>query len=203
MAQAADTDEMRARIEQQRAEISHTVDQIGNRVTPSHIMARRQDRMRRRLAGWKDNVFGNDEPDFAPPRGDRHRVEEPESEPGVRERMGDAASTASLTAQEAPEAVRRQTRGNPLAAGAIALGTGWLIGSLLPESSTERRAVQRVEPQLKQAASEMHDEARGLADDLREPAKHAATQVKQTGTDAAHVIEEQGRKSAEHIKNAT
>lgn len=197
MAQAADTDEMRARIEQQRAEIGHTVDQIGNRVNPSHIVARRQDRMRRRLTVWRDNVFGNDEPDFPPPRGDRHRFEEPESGSGVRDRMGDAASTA----QEAPETVRRQTRGNPLAAGAIALGAGWLIGSMLPESRTERRAVQRVEPQLQQAASEVQDEARGLADDLKEPAKDAATRVKESGTSAAQDVKEQGRQSVEHTKN--
>lgn len=203
MAQATDTDQMRTRIEQQRAGISHTVDQIGNRVTPSHIMARRQDRMRRRLTIWRDNVFGNDEPDFAPPRTNWYGAEQSDSEPGVRERMGDAASDAASTAQEAPETVRRQTRGNPLAAGAIALGAGWLIGSLLPESGAERRAVQRVEPQLKQAASEVQDEAQGLADDLREPAKEAATQVKETGADAAQEVKEQGRQSAERTKQAT
>ncbi len=211
---AEDTAQMRAHIDQQRDDISHTVDQIGNRVSPSHIVARRQDRMRRRITGWKDAVFGNDEPDFPPPRGDRYRYpgqqgwdggygygygaggDGGESDGGARERLGDAASSV----QHAPSAMRRQTRGNPMAAGAIALGAGWLIGSLLPETRSERRAIRRVEPQLAEAASEAKDEARNLADDLREPAKDAANQVKDSGKHAADDVKGQANQSAQNVK---
>jgi ElaB/YqjD/DUF883 family membrane-anchored ribosome-binding protein len=211
---AEDTAQMRARIEQQRDDITNTVDQIGNRVNPSHIVARRQDRMRRRLTGWKDAVFGNDEPDFAPPRGDRYRFPEEQraayrthdggdgdrSDAHVRDRVGDAASSVTSTVQHAPTAMRRQTRGNPMAAGAIALGAGWLIGSLLPESRTERRAIHRVEPQLAGAAAEARDEARGLVDDLREPAKDAAEHVKDRGRDAADEVKGQASESTQNVR---
>jgi ElaB/YqjD/DUF883 family membrane-anchored ribosome-binding protein len=211
---AEDTAQMRARIEQQRDDITHTVDQIGNRVSPSHIVARRQDRMRRRLTGWKDAVFGNDEPDFPPPRGDRYRFPEEQraayrthdggdgdrSDAHVRDRVGDAASSVTSTVQHAPTAMRRQTRGNPMAAGAIALGAGWLIGSLLPESRTERRAIHRVEPQLAGAAAEARDEARGLVDDLREPAKDAAEHVKDRGRDAADEVKGQASESTQNVR---
>lgn len=217
---AEDTAQMRAQIDEQRDNITHTVDQIGNRVSPSHIVARRQDRMRRRITGWKDTVFGNDEPDFPAPRGDRYPFAgEPgwnggygngngqtdlgnrdESGGGARERLGEAASSASSTVQHAPRAVRRQTRGNPMAAGAIALGAGWLIGSVLPETRSERRAVRRVEPELAAAAAEVTDEARNLADDLREPAKDAADQVKDSGKHAAEDIKDQASQSAQNIK---
>jgi hypothetical protein len=213
---AEDTAQMRARIEQQRGEITHTVDQIGNRVSPSHIVARRQDRMRRRLTGWKDAVFGNDEPDFPPPRGSRYLYDGEQrsayrerdfgdegSDGGTRERLGDAASHATSSVQHAPDAMRRQTRGNPMAAGAIALGAGWLIGSLLPESRTERRAIQRVEPQLAGAATEARDEAKGLADDLREPAKDAAERVKDRGRDAADDVKGQANQSAQHVRQSS
>jgi ElaB/YqjD/DUF883 family membrane-anchored ribosome-binding protein len=213
---AEDTAQMRARIEQQRDDITHTVDQIGNRVSPSHILARRQDRMRRRLTGWKDAVFGNDEPDFPPPRGDRYGFPVAQrsdvrdyyydvggdegSDGGVRDRVGDAASSAASSVQHAPMAMRRQTRGNPMAAGAIAVGAGWLIGSLLPETASERRAIRRVEPQLAGAASEVKDEARGLVDDLREPAKDAAEHVKDRGRDAADEVKGQANQSAQNVR---
>jgi gas vesicle protein len=194
---AQDTDQMRARIEQQRTDITHTVDQIGNRVNPSHIVARRQDRMRRRLTGWKDAVFGNDEPDFMPPRGDQPRFpEQPDSDGGMRDRFGEATSNATSTVQHAPSAVRRQTRGNPMAAGAIAVGAGWLIGSLLPESRSEQRAVHRIEPQLAEAAAEAKHEAQGLAQDLKEPAKDAATHVKDAGSSAVGDVKERASQSA-------
>jgi hypothetical protein len=52
-----------------------------------------------------------------------------------------AASSVADAASSAPDMARRQTRGNPLAAGLIALGVGWLASSLLPltEAANEIR----------------------------------------------------------------
>ena len=116
-------------------------------------------------------------------------------------RVGDAMSSASDTVQQAPQAVRRQARGNPMAAGAIALGAGWLIGSLLPESRTEQRAVRKVEPQLSDAADTIKQEGQALAEDLKAPAQDAAEQVKQTGKDAAERVKDHGASAARDVKN--
>jgi hypothetical protein len=199
---AEDPEQMRARIEHQRSEITHTVDQIGNRVSPSHIVARRQDRMRRRFTDWRDLVFGNDEPDYRQ-REDRYRFPATSDEGGMRNRAGEAAAHASSAVQQAPSAMRRQTRGNPMAAGAVALGAGWLIGSLLPESRSERRSVQRVQPHLAEAAAEARDEARGLAEDLREPAKEAADHVKDAGSRAADEVKGQADESARNVRQGS
>ena len=91
----------------------------------------------------------------------------------------DAASTAADAVQEAPQAIRRQTRGNPLAAGLIAFGAGWLVSSLLPASRREQEladqakqvAQEKVQPVLQQVAGE-------VGDNLREPAQQAAESVK-------------------------
>ena len=203
--QMRQTEQMRARIDNQREEIGQTVDQIGNRVSPSHIVARRQDRLRRRVTGWKDAVFGNDEPDFPAPRGHHDRFPERQSAvghsaPGVRDRVGEMAAGASSTVQEAPTAIRRQTRGNPMAAGAIALAAGWLIGGLLPETNREKQAVKHVEPQLAGAALEAKREGGALADDLREPAKEAAAQVKEAGSHAADDVKNQANDSARSVR---
>jgi hypothetical protein len=201
---AEDPEQMRARIEQQRGEITHTVDQIGNRVSPSHIVARRQDRMRRRFTDWRDLVFGNDQPDYRRRDDDRYRFPaNPDSDSGMRDRAGEAASHATSAVQQAPSAVRRQTRGNPLAAGAVALGAGWLIGSLLPESRSERRSLQRMQPQLAEAAAEARDEARGLAEDLREPTRQAADNVKGAGSRAADEVKGKADESARNVRQGT
>lgn len=195
-------DQLRAQIDRQRGEISGTIDQIENRVNPSHVLARRQDSVKRRFTDWKDSVFGNAEPDYRQPGGrTTGSYDSADSEPGLGERMGDAAAAASDTVHHAPDAMRRQTRGNPMAAGAIAVGAGWLIGSLLPETRQEQRAVRKVEPQLSEAAATVKEEGRALADDLKEPAKHAADEVKQTGQEAASEVKHQGQQAAHEVKD--
>jgi hypothetical protein len=62
---------------------------------------------------------------------------------------------------------RRQAQGNPLAAGLIAFGAGWLVSSLLPASRREQ-----------QLAEQARDKATELGQPLAEAAKQAATEVK-------------------------
>ncbi len=220
---AQDTDQLRAQLDRQRAEISDTVDQIENRVSPTHVIGRRRDKIARRLTDWKDTILGNDEPDYPPPR-NRRRAPSPEltysssshgtagsedtsaseqlSDIGenLRQRVESTAADASDAVQEAPAVVRRRTRGNPMAAGAVALGAGWLIGSLLPESRPERQAVRRVEPQLSDAASTVKQEGRQLADELEEPAQRAVDEVKATGRQAAAELKDHSATAAENIR---
>ncbi len=81
--------------------------------------------------------------------------------------MSDAASSAATAIQDAPQAARRQTQGNPLAAGLIAFGAGWLVSSLLPASRQEQ-----------QLAEQARNKASELGQPLAEAAKQAATEVK-------------------------
>lgn len=57
-------DELRDDLDRQRAGISHTVDQIENRVLPGRVISRRTYRMRRSMIDWRDRVFGNDDPSY-------------------------------------------------------------------------------------------------------------------------------------------
>ena len=92
---------------------------------------------------------------------------------------GSAAESATDTVREIPHQVRSRTAGNPLAAGVIALGIGWLIGSLLPASQPEQQMSQKVKeavtPQLRDSASEM-------AENLREPVQQALQETENAGT---------------------
>ena len=112
----------------------------------------------------------------------------------------DAASTAAGAVQEAPQALRRQTRGNPLAAGLIAFGAGWLVSSLLPASRREQEladqakqvAQERVQPVAQQVVGEVKE-------NLRDPAQQAVESVKATAQDAKETVTEEGKSAAQDV----
>ena len=113
----------------------------------------------------------------------------------------DAASTAAGAVQQAPQAIRRQARGNPLAAGIIAFGAGWLISSLLPASRQEQEladqakqvAQEKVQPVLSQVASD-------VGDNLREPAQQAVESVRSTAQEAGQTVADEGRSAAQGVQ---
>jgi hypothetical protein len=180
---AQEPEQLRQQIEDQRAQISDTVGELENRVVPSRIAARRTDRAKNRMAEWRDNVFGgsgNGSPS--------HGV----GSPGASDRASSMVAGATDTVRHTPDMARSGTKGNPLAAGAIALGAGWLLAGVLPESRQERKLVQRVEPELAEAAAAVSSEGAELADELREPAKDAAEQLRATTKDAAEHVAHQG-----------
>lgn len=178
---AQESDELRRQIDSQRAEISGTVSEIENRVRPSRIAARRTDRVKHRMTGWRDAVFGGPDDDWTENGNDS-------SQSGMVERASDMTSGAADSVRHAPQAARRETRGNPLAAGAIALGAGWLVAGLVPGSRQERKLVERAEPKLADAASTARAEGESLAEEVREPAKEAAEDMQDTVKDAAQHV---------------
>ena len=196
---AQESDELRQQIDSQRAEISGTVSEIENRVRPSRIAARSSDRLKHRMTGWRDAVFGGAD-DRRSPYGDESGYGygttgygtggDGSSENGMAHRASDAASSAADSIRHSPEFARRETRGNPLAAGAIALGAGWLVAGLLPESRQERKLVQRAEPKLAEAAATAKSEGAAVAEEMREPAKEAAKELQDTSKDAARHVKE-------------
>ena len=200
-----DTEQLRAEIDQQRAAISSTVDQIENRVSPSRIVARRQDSVRRTFTNWKDTIFGNDEPDYPGYPGYRSSSEalgydSRAGEAGSLEAARDRASSAMSTVSGMPETARRQAQGNPVVAGAIALGVGWLIGSLMPQSEKERELARRMEPKLAEVASTVKAEGQQMASDLQEPAQDAVEQIKEAGREATTEVKDSGAAAAQSVK---
>ena len=111
-------------------------------------------------------------------------------EPGLGERMGARVSDVGDRIGETPDMMRRQTRGNPLAAGLVALGAGLLAGSLLPQTRTERRAAQRIQPALEEAVSEASDTGREMVDDLKGSAREATDHVKEEAARATSEVRE-------------
>jgi hypothetical protein len=197
---------------------------------PGRVVERRVGRAKAAASRLRDQVMGSDEPTpssypggyqhgreldrnpYAVPAGAHHEgtrwvasgVADQASE--AASSVSDAASSAVETVQETPQAVRRQTQGNPLAAGLIAFGVGWLVSSLLPASRQEQQLAEQARTTATEVGRPLADKARHAAaeirDNLQEPARHAVESVRSTATVAGHAVADEGRAGAQDL-NAT
>lgn len=180
------TDDLRRDMEMRRAAIRDSVDEIQNRVSPGHVAARGRFRARRRLYRWKDNIMGQVH----------------ETKGGMRDRaegMGGRAGEMAGAVRQAPSAVERYTRGNPLAVGLISVGAGALIASMLPETRQEKRMVERMQPGMERAASEMGDMGREMAEEMKGSAREGASRVQEGARSAGQDVMEDARGTGERV----
>jgi uncharacterized protein DUF3618 len=204
---ASDPEQIRREIERTQAALSQDVDALTDKVTPGKIVERRVDRARDAATKLKEKVMGSDPHGSGGYGGGGVRSAASQTADRVSgtassaaSSVQDAASTAADAVQQAPQAIRRQTRGNPLAAGLIAFGAGWLVSSLLPASRREQElgdqakqvAQEKMQPVLQQVAGE-------VGDNLREPAQQAAESVKATAQDAKETVADEGRWAAQDV----
>lgn len=205
-----DPDQIRADIERTRAELSADVDTLNEKVNPKYVAQRKTEQVKDRARGVKEKVMGA-VPSTSSSSGsstgslkDKVMGVMPSGGssggPGVVDTGRDKASSAmssvsgvasnvSGAASSAPGQVVSQAQGNPLAAGLIAFGVGWLASSLMPASNAEQRAAVQLKEHATDLAGPLQDKAKAVAqevaDNLREPAQQAAQSVKSSAQDAA------------------
>ncbi len=172
---------LRAQIDETRARMSGDVNALTDYAAPANVAQRQADKVRgavgNAVGGVKDRVMG--------------------TASSASDSASDAATSARDAVQGAPGAVKDGTRGNPLAAGLIALGVGWLVGSLLPVSEKEKQAAGAVKDHASTLTAPLVDAAKEAADNLREPATQAAHDLKQSATEAAATVKEEGSAAAQ------
>jgi CHASE3 domain sensor protein len=117
------------------------------------------------------------------------------------------ASSAADAVSSAPQAVRRRAQGNPLAAGLIAFGAGWLAASLIKSSRYERKLLDQAKERLGEGLEPMTQQAKQVAADvtenLREPAQQAIDSVRSTASDAASTVADHARAAANELRERT
>jgi Protein of unknown function (DUF3618) len=157
----AEPEQLERDIERTRRELGDNMDALADRLNPRRAMGRQVNRTRGALGGLRDRVMGTAS-DTAGRRMESMRSGMDSATSSV-ESVGSAASSAvssvSDTASGTVQAARRQAEGNPLAAGVIAFGFGWLVSSLLPPTEAEKQAATRVQ---EVAFSAQLDYARGV-----------------------------------------
>lgn len=176
-----DPDRIRADIEQTRFELSNDVDALKDKVSPGSLARRQRDRVRDALTGAKDRVMG--------------------AADDVQSRGQAALSSVGDTATSAPAVVKEKTQGNPLAAGLVAFGVGWLASTVIPASSPERRAAIALKERAEPVTQEFAGAAKQVVEDLRGPAEEAVESVKSTASDAAENVRVAGGAAAHDVRS--
>jgi gas vesicle protein len=186
-----DPEVIRRDIEATRAELSRDVDALTEKVSPARVVERRVDKAKEAVGSVKEKVMGV------------HSGSTNGALGTATDKAASVASSVGDTATAAPSMARQKTRGNPLAAGVIAFGVGWLVSSLMPATEKEQQAATAV----KDKASEHSDtltqpikEAAGNAkENLAGPAQEAVQAVKGTATEAASTVKDEASSAKDDV----
>ena len=203
---SSDPDVIRRQIEDTRRELSYDVDALNEKVNPARVVDRRVSAAKGRMTNLKEKVMGSAQDTSAHAQGMASNaagyVQDAAST--AADSVQNAASTAVSTVQQAPDMAIRQTQGNPLAAGLIAFGVGWLVSSLMPASEKEKQLAQQAESAIKEHKDTLLEPAKQAAQEMGEQLKPAAQDavesVKYTAQDAAATVKGEGQTAVEDVQ---
>lgn len=196
-----DPDVLRAEIAQTRAELSDNVDALTDTANPKNIAHRQATKVKSAARGVREHLMGA--PDD---------LDEPGTLGAASEHLKDRATGALGTAQDrasdaldrvndTPGQVRRKARGNPLAAGLIAFGIGYLIAGAIPTTEREQQAASRLEDEAGPLKDRISDAASDLGEQLREPVQQAAAAIGDAATDAVANVKDQSARARDDIQS--
>ncbi len=185
-------EEIRTNIEQTRSELGRDVDALAEKVDPTKAVERQKDKLRDRVRNMSEAVMGSPDSSGQGVSGAMHEAQD---------RAQDMAHQAGEAVQNLPDRVTSGTRGNPLAAGLIAFGAGWLAASLLPSSRMEQDAAEKVKDRAQPLVDEAKSVAQEAGEHLKPQAQQAAQAVKDTATQGVEHVKEEGQGHAQDLKD--
>jgi ElaB/YqjD/DUF883 family membrane-anchored ribosome-binding protein len=203
---SSDPDVIRRQIEDTRRELSYDVDALNEKVNPSRVMDRRVTAAKGRMTNLKDKVMGSAHDTKSSVHGTASNAagSVQDTASNAADSVQHAAQSAMGAVQSAPETITRQAQGNPLAAGVIAFGVGWLVSSLLPASQKEQELAQQAESALRENKDALLAPAKQAAQEIGEQLKPAAQQaveeVKSTAQGAAETVKQEGQSAAQDVQ---
>ncbi|MDP9391002.1 MAG: DUF3618 domain-containing protein [Actinomycetota bacterium] len=225
---SSDPDVIRRQIEDTRRELSYDVDALNEKVNPARVVDRRVTAAKGRMTNIKEKVMGTAHDTTSRAHGTGSNTagsvqgaasnaassvqgaasNAAGSVQGAASSAADsvqhAASTAVGAVHQAPDTIVRQAQGNPLAAGLIAFGVGWLVSSLLPASEKERQLAQQAETAVRENKDALLQPAKQAAqkvgDQLKPAAQQAMDSVKSTAQDATSTVADEGKSAAADVQ---
>jgi ElaB/YqjD/DUF883 family membrane-anchored ribosome-binding protein len=178
---SSDPGVIRAQIAETRSNLSGTIDELGDKVNPGRMARRQGARIRRAGRGMRERIMG--------------------SSNAARDAVSEGMSSVGGAISEAPEAVRSQTQGSPMAAGLVAFGVGMVLSALLPPSQKEAQGAAALKEQAQPLVQQATDAAREVAGNLKEPLQEAAAEVKATASDAVDTVASEGKSATDEVKH--
>lgn len=214
---SSDPDVIRRQIEDTRRELSYDVDALNEKVNPARVMDRRVTAAKGRMTNLKEKVMGSAQDTTYHAQGVASNAagsvqgaassaagSVQDATSSAADSVQGAAASAANAVQQAPDAIVRQTQGNPLAAGLIAFGVGWLVSSLLPASEKEKQLAQQAETAIRENKDALLEPAKQAAqeigDELKPAAQQAVESVKSTAQDAVTTVTEEGKSAAADVQ---
>jgi len=201
-----DPEAIRRDIEQTRASLSQDVDVLNEKVNPRYAVQRRKEAAASSLSRAKDKVMGSvPSAPSVPSLGSGGSGSASGGSGGTVQAVGNRISSA-------PDMARSQAQGNPLAAGLIAFGAGWLASSLLPATDAEQQAARAVQDRAsdlaqpakemaQEAASQLQGSAQQAADSVKATAQGAAQEVKGEAQSVKSDVQDQAQSSAQSVRS--
>jgi gas vesicle protein len=202
----SDPDVIRRQIEDTRRELSYDVDALNEKVNPARVMDRRVSAAKNRMTRMKERVMGTVEDTTSSAQGMASNAtgSMQNAASSAADTVSNVASSAATAVQQAPDTMIRQTQGNPLAAGLIAFGAGWLISSLLPATEKEKQLAQQAETVVRENKDALLEPAKQaaqeMAQELKPAAQQAVDEVKSTAQDAAQTVKDEGQAAAQDVQ---
>lgn len=196
-----DADAIRTDIERTRAELSHNVDTLTETANPKNVAGRQVDKVKGAAHSVREHLMGSpDDPADTGRLGEAtDAVADKANE--LKHRASTASDAVAGNAAEAPRQLRQKTRGNPLAAGLIAFGIGYLISSAIPSTEREQRASQQLQDKVEPLKDSLTETAQELGERLRDPAQEAVESVKDSAGEAVGNVQQEARSAAEEVKD--
>ncbi|HEX3711385.1 MAG TPA: DUF3618 domain-containing protein, partial [Trebonia sp.] len=196
---------IRGSIEQTQQHLSADIDALAEKVSPPRIVERRVQRTRSAMTNLKDSIMGSTADATSAVGGTASSAAGSvnDAASSAKGAVAEKFSSAADMASSAPEQVRKRTRGNPLAAGLVVFGAGWLLSSLLPATEPEQQAAAQLKDLAVEkgapVAQQLGQAGQEAAQELRESAQQRAESVKETAADAASKVAGEAQSQAADV----
>jgi len=189
MAQSAE--ELRREIASTRADLSGTLEAIGDRVSPGRVIERKKNRMTNSIQSVRERVMGTAHDASSGVAQQAH---------SLGDHLTDAKDSAVGAVRGAPSSVTQKAEGAPMVAGAIAMGVGFLVAAAFPASKAETKAGSAVLDKVEPLKGELTGMGQEMAEHLKEPLTEAATAVKSAATDSAQSVADTAKGAAQETR---
>lgn len=201
--------EVRREIVQTRGELSETIEALETRigetreavvdkVSPSRIWQRKTAGIR----AWAEDVgasIGMSRQTVAGSIGDA-RAAVTEKSTTTTERTGELMARTKSNTRGTAQGLSERAENNPMAAGLVALGVGFLAATLLPPTDRERQAAGRLQSGLQPIKEQATAIGKDIAGELQQSAQGSVEQLKGQATEAVERVKEDARSSTEEVK---
>lgn len=202
-------DQLRAEAVAHRQSIATDLELMGDRVSPGRIAERRKARLRERVQGMRNSVFGTSErsrtsasyTDYAhgsPVGSPRWQSGSTDQSPS----MGDRASGAlDAVKDHTPDSLGEATEGSPFGAAVVGFGIGMLAATVLPSSPDEQRAARKLQPRLEGTAAALGQTGKEAVEHVKPEAQQAVADVKDSAKDSVENVKSDAQSAADSVKD--